>query len=204
MADDASPAASLRERLLAAALTELETVGADKLTVRGVARRAGVSHAAPGYEFGGRDGLVTALAARGFLALREALLAAPKRPGTSPADRLVALGRVYIDFAASHPGLFAVMFEDPTVHRTDPDYRAAAGPALTVLSERLADDLLVEPMVAWALAHGVATLLRAGAFDGTDVDATVRVERILTQFASVAGRQQGSGDAAAQHPSESF
>lgn len=71
-----------------------------------MARRAGVSHAAPAHHFGDRAGLLTALATEGFVLfdhhLRDALTATPRKP----VDQLPALGRAYADFAELHPGHF--------------------------------------------------------------------------------------------------
>lgn len=190
-----SPPPTLRARLLAAARIELAEVGLERLTVRGVARRANVSHAAPGYEFGGRPGMLTALAADGYRELRAALDAVPDSPEAAPALRLAELGEAYVHFAESEPGLFGVMFDEPSVDRTNLAFRAASEAALAVLSERLSSTLVVDPSVAWALAHGVAVLLRSGALAGLGGDSSHQASRILNEFAELAGCSVSEGPA---------
>src|SRR5690625_6528749 len=107
-----------RQALLAAARAELVEHGRAAISLRAVARRAGLSHAAPKYHFGDRAGLLTAIATEGFHAL------AHQQAAVQEADarkQLAALGRVYIDFGLSHPALFELMFAPGEVHTTDPE-----------------------------------------------------------------------------------
>src|SRR5215471_19282528 len=92
-----------RDRLLAAAREELAEVGTQGISLRAIARRAGVSHALPKHHFRDRAGLLTAVATEGFRALREALAAAR---GRTPSARLVALGRAYVSVALAQPATF--------------------------------------------------------------------------------------------------
>ncbi|GAB3875102.1 TetR/AcrR family transcriptional regulator [Kibdelosporangium lantanae] len=95
-----------RERLVGHAIAVLETEGVDAVTIRRVAREAGVSHGAPLRHFPTRADLLAAVAATGFARLQAVLAAAP---GTGR-DRLVAACRSYVEFARSAPALYDLMF----------------------------------------------------------------------------------------------
>ena len=88
MKDDAPAASDVATALLREARHELAEHGAGGVSLRAVARRAGVSHAAPKHHFGDRAGLLTAVAVDGFERLTEALLradtATPTRSTGSP------------------------------------------------------------------------------------------------------------------------
>src|SRR5215475_14597920 len=92
-------AGDLRRALLDAAVAILDEVGADGLSLRQVARRAGVSHAAPAHHFADKAGLLTAVATEGFGLLVSYLAVVPPEDAGQPADQLAALGRAYARFA---------------------------------------------------------------------------------------------------------
>ena len=163
----------LRHALLAAAERELADKGIEGFSLRGVAKRAGVSHAAPLHHFKDTKVLLTALAAQGF----ESFLAAQKaRQAKASADslsQLVASGMGYIDFALTHPAIFRLMFSSDRPNHEAPDLVAAATAAYNQLVGDVArahglagpsDDgkLMLETMKSWALAHGLADLLASG------------------------------------------
>jgi AcrR family transcriptional regulator len=101
---------NLPQALRDAALALINEAGADALTLRGAAKRAGVSQAAPYRHFRNKEALLAAVAEEGFRAMAEAMgrRAAPHR--ADPAGRLRALGRAYVEFATRHPAHFRVMF----------------------------------------------------------------------------------------------
>src|SRR5919112_6813183 len=72
---------NLRRALIDAALTAVAQQGPAALSLRDVARRAGVSHAAPTHHFGNKAGLLTAIAAEGWDLLADALTAVPTATG---------------------------------------------------------------------------------------------------------------------------
>src|SRR5262249_26611005 len=117
---------ALRRAVLDAALEVLATDGVEALRLRDLARRIGVSHAAPAHHFGDRAGLRTAIAAEGFELLAEELEA------VGPED-LLELGVAYVRFGTQRRAHFEVMFR-PDLYRTDdPDLlraRERAGAAL--------------------------------------------------------------------------
>lgn len=162
----------LREALLAAAELELAAKGMEGFSLRGVAKRAGVSHAAPAHHFGDTAGLLSALAAEGFarfLATQRTREAAA--PGGQP-DRIVAAGLGYIDFALAHPALFRLMFSSQRPDFADPSLKAEAGAAYRHLLDHVAelrgsddpDDpaALADVTAIWAIVHGLADLMQAG------------------------------------------
>src|ERR1700688_4473944 len=93
---------ALRDALLKAAETVLERDGLAGLTLRAVAREAGVSHAAPTHHFGDLTGLVSELAAIGFRQFNVAMVAATAS-GTSPMDKAIARAKAYVAYAQANP-----------------------------------------------------------------------------------------------------
>jgi AcrR family transcriptional regulator len=128
----ASPSSEARERLLRAARDVVADDGLEGLTLRAIARRAGVSHVAPLRHFPSLAALLSAVAAEGFARLVATVddhLAAADRaagPGGAPVsatERVVIAGRAYLDFALSDPGVFSVTFRPERVDVSDPDYQ---------------------------------------------------------------------------------
>ena len=162
----------LRQALLDAAVTALDEVGADRLSLREVARRAGVSHAAPAHHFTDKAGLLTAIATEGFGILVTYLAGTPRVGAGQPVDQLAALGRAYAQFAEENPGRFEVMFRPGLLRADDPAFQRAGDAAFEALRHHIATcqslgwrehtptDALAA--AAWALAHGIAVLRMQG------------------------------------------
>ena len=146
--------------LLAAAERLLREHGPAGLSLREVARQAGVSHNAPYRHFPTREALLAALAAEGFhrldAVLREAAASAAQT-GEAP---LLPLGRAYLRFAAAHPALYRLMFGAGPRKDEHPALRAAAAPAFATLAACTPDRQAA--IGAWALVHGLAQLLQDG------------------------------------------
>lgn len=124
----------LRRALLQAADEAITEHGVTALSMRDLARRAGVSHAAPTHHFGDKAGLLTAFATEGFEQLAKAL-------GTSrlASNSLLELGVTYIRFAMTRRALFEVMFRPDLYHAADPDLLAAREKAADALYAAVAD-----------------------------------------------------------------
>lgn len=156
----------LRQAVLAAAVTAITESGPAGLSLRDLARRAGVSHAAPAHHFGDKAGLLTALAAEGYDLLADVLIAAQQRSG-----QFLEVGVAYVRFAIEHRAHFEVMYRPDLYHATDPAVQAArarAGAALyrgvdSVPDRRAGPDARLAGVAAWSLVHGFATLWLHGA-----------------------------------------
>src|SRR5882762_4553885 len=116
---------ALRDALLKAAETVLERDGLAGLTLRAVAREAGVSHAAPTHHFGDLTGLVSELAAIGFRQFNAAMAAADTS-GPSPLDKAMARAKAYVAYARAHPGMYGLMFRTERLDMTRPSLCEAA------------------------------------------------------------------------------
>ncbi len=157
---------TLRPALLDAAERMLERDGPDQLSLRAIARAAGVSHAAPAHHFGDLRGLLTALAATGFRRFTRSLDDA----AITPKEPLKALGRAYVRFARMNPSLFLLMFRSNRLNAEDEDLRAAMAEAFATLAEAAEagsppsgeTDARARPLASWCLAHGFAMLLLDG------------------------------------------
>ncbi|RMI35991.1 TetR/AcrR family transcriptional regulator [Actinomadura harenae] len=160
-----------------AAVAAIEESGPSGWSLRELARRAGVSHAAPAHHFGDKTGLLTALAAEGFDLLSSALTAA--------GDDLLDLGVAYVRFAAEHRAYFEVMFRPELYRADDPDLDAArtrTGGLLDRAVRPLSPGPGPEPdpdsvLAAWSIAHGFAGLWLSGALPpelGSDPEAAAR------------------------------
>jgi AcrR family transcriptional regulator len=158
------------------------------LSLRELARRLGVSHAAPYRHFSDKDALLVAIATDGFERLTAALEAAAAQREGAPLDRLVEIGWAYVHFALSHPQYFRVMFGKPLSGQVMLPASAAAGRrAFDVLlraisagqaaGEMEAGNVWELATAAWAQVHGLATLLldhRLAASSDADAEAWVR------------------------------
>lgn len=163
---------SLRQALLDAAEAILDRDGIGGLTLRATAREAGVSHGAPAHHFGDLVGLLTELAASGFVRLRETVLTEVDETAAQagPSTYSTALGRGYIRFARAHPGIFLLMFRSERLDWSSPSLSAAGPAAFALLSSQSAGDMeeesdlekLILASTRWSLMHGLATLIIDG------------------------------------------
>jgi AcrR family transcriptional regulator len=154
----------LRNTLIRAGLEILERDGLDGLSLRKVAARAGVSHAAPAHHFGNRDGLFVAIAALGFDRFREYMLEDRYVTGTTPRDQLIGISRGYLRFSREQPALFRLNFSFEYQSHPDGELQLASERAYHLLVDVCA---LFQPdprgpgvneLKVWAVVHGYATL----------------------------------------------
>jgi AcrR family transcriptional regulator len=163
---------SLRESLLQAAQALLAERGAQGLSLRDVAKAAGVSHAAPYHHFAGLDQLLAAVAQRGFVSLGDAMTAVAG--GTDPRENLLAICEAYVAFALHQPAQFRLMFGPLLAHKHEhPDLRDSAERSFGVLMQAAqaydpAGGALLG-LSGWSLAHGLANLAIDGAFDALPI-----------------------------------
>lgn len=151
----------LRRAVLDAAVLAIAEVGPSGVSLRDLARRAGVSHAAPAHHFGDKAGLLTAVAAEGFDLLADALTQAHQRTGD-----FVEVGVAYVRFALDHRAHFEVMFRPELYHANTPEVRAPRERAAEMLysgvgslpARQVGPDVVLAGTAAWSLVHGFATL----------------------------------------------
>ena len=164
--------ADVRGAILEAAIHAIEEGGLAGVSMRDVARRAGVSHQLPYHYFTDREGILAAVAEVGFVELAARLKAAFTSNG-SGAERMAAAGRTYVEFACSHPAHFRVMFRNDFVSMMNhPSAQARAESCFGWLPELVAacieDGMPPAPnaralvVLAWSIAHGLACLLLDG------------------------------------------
>lgn len=182
---------SVRESLLEAVRAELIEHGRASISLRAVARRAGVSHASPTYFFRDKAGMLTVLATEGFRALTGSLRAVRQAAEPQP---LAAVGHAYIDFGLQHAALFDLMFSPADLRADDPELQQAQHDAIGELTAAVAEitgggsatsrGTPQMSLISWALAHGLVVLARDGALQaatGADSpDATARIAKELT------------------------
>lgn len=165
---------ALNEALLRAAETVLERDGLQGLTLRAVARQAGVSHAAPNHHFGDLEGLLSELAAIGFRRFNATMAAAGAIDGT-PIEKAMARARGYVAYAQANRGMYLLMFRTERLDMTRPALRDAAKAAFAGLAgaigakrhEQISEDALslaqaADIARAWSLIHGYTMLTLDG------------------------------------------
>ncbi len=145
--------AELRTVLRRATADVIAERGLGSFSLREVARRAGVSHAAPGYHFGDMEGLLTSLAIEGLSTLHEEMALAASR-ASDPIERLTAIGIAYVRVGLNHPAHLEVMFREDLIDVTDEQLQYAGHCAFTVVEEAIA---------AIAKVHNRSLDVRSGA-----------------------------------------
>ena len=191
MTSSVSGRAEGAQRLLDAALTEIAAApnGPGEVSLRAIARRAGLSHNAAQHHFGDRAGLFTAVATTGFVALADRLEEAISEADPRPGAALRSSGRAYLEFGLAQPNLLDLMFRADLVHGDDPELGEAQQRAFGLLQRAVP---AAEPgngpsdlaMVAWAFIHGLVGLSRHGALP-TDPDQPSTEQRLATAFADL-------------------
>ena len=166
----------LRRELIAAAVELIAEKGAAQVSLREVARRAGVTHAAPYRHFQDKSALLAAVAEEGFRELATEETAAISHPGQSPLELLQRLGIAYLRFAHRRPSHFRVMFSAELADRTaHPELEQAALVAFSYLLQAIGHcqeqgQLPPAPteelaLGAWSMVHGLSFLLIDGQLD---------------------------------------
>jgi AcrR family transcriptional regulator len=181
---------NLRPALIAAALRAIARDGPDGFTLRDVARRAGVSAAAPYRHFRDKDELLAAVALECSDRLAAAVVAAVAGAPDDPLARFRAVGIAYIQFAAAHPEHFRALTLPGLRARLPDDHRRqvdalhqaqrqdlAAAQAAGVIAPIPLDDLL---LAASALTHGLAHLIIEGQLGAVTPDRATELATAVT------------------------
>lgn len=191
---DAAPSTAVV--LVDSARAMLDEQGLEGLTLRAIARRAGVSHGAPLRHFPTLAALLSAVAAQGF---RELIAAVDEQIGAldgraTALDRLAAAGRGYVFFAVGAPGVFTVMFRPERLDTSDATFAAAGSDSFHQLEsivgvaqrEGFHPEVEVTRLasVVWTTMHGLADLwIRGGGLPGAD--ATFGLEDFIALSQSI-------------------
>ena len=157
----------VRQQILDASLELLKTEGLQGLSMREVARRAGVSHQAPYHHFPEREAILAELARDGFSTLLEYMKSAK---GETQDSLMISMGTAYIRFAMEHPEQFRLMFRSemcdleryPTAHAAA---EATFGLLVDTVTKGAGEQEPMDTariMACWSMAHGLATLLLDG------------------------------------------
>ena len=172
--------------LLAAVEGIIDEQGYADLSLREAARRAGVSHSAPAYHFGDKEGMLVAFCHQGFDVLYRAMLAAYEEhaAGTAVA-RMHAIGEAYVGFAAEHRAHFEIMFRSGIDKVAHEDLYEGGGRVFGLLLQTIGElqqdghfageNLVDVALYLWSVMHGFSTILVDGAvppvLDDTDLTA---------------------------------
>jgi AcrR family transcriptional regulator len=181
-----------RERILKVAVELMTKEGLAALSMREVARRAGVSHQAPYHYFENRGAILAAIAEEGFKKFNATLESAS---GSNAVARLIAAGRAYVGFAQSHAAHFQVMFRPELVNlHKYPSALAEANRGFAIL-QSLIDGTVKEKflpasrahgmvILAWSFVHGLSGLLLEGplARMAGDLDSNQEIASALRTF----------------------
>src|ERR1700737_2770927 len=181
----------LASELVQAAMELLEEGGETGLSLRAVARRAGVSPAAPYRHYADREALVAAIAAVGYRELAERL--AEAHPSPSTPDQLADVAIAYVQFALERPALFRIMFGEPCDR--DNDDRVAATRAVSLFVRSIVEKSFPQAEAdafatgVWALVHGLAFLHLDGKLDAsTPLVVAARVSATIKEMLVATGR----------------
>lgn len=158
----------LRQVLLAAALSQIEAEGMASLSLRALARLAGVSAAAPYRHFDSKRTLLAALAQQGFEGLGQQLILA-RDAQTGSNERFLAVGLAYVEFAVANPTSYHLMFGSVIDDFSEYDgLRISAEDSFSVLLGLLRElieaggggDLSLDVLggATWSAVHGIASL----------------------------------------------
>jgi AcrR family transcriptional regulator len=174
--ESAAQAEAFRERIVQASTELIQEQGLSALSMREVARRAGVSHQAPYYYFADREAILGAIAEQGFRMMRDFVQrSVPERSG-APHEAIIAGGHAYLEFAFAHPAHFRVMFRPELVSpERHPNVQGeglrACDTFFRIVESAVQGGLPAEPNVdalfltCWSFAHGLACLVLDGPLD---------------------------------------
>jgi len=153
----------LRNALLNSARSILESEGLESLSLRAVARGAGVSHAAPYRHFPNHEALLVELAIEGFVELKAELVGAASGPGHE-SDRIASIGAAYMRFVAKRPAVARLMFGGQLPNREKfPVLGEAADAVGKEIGDALPDPAL--GLAVWSAVHGLAMLVLENVID---------------------------------------
>ena len=190
----------LRTQLIEATRYLVEEKGPDHFSVSEACRRAGVSTAAPYKHFRDKQEMLRAVALAGMHRQRDQMLAALEDHPPGTLDRIVALGRVYVRFAATEPGVFRLMFglsethgdDDALIQTGDNTFRLVQLEVARCRgSEEVAEADIKQAFLLWSFVHGLSFLTIDGKL--TEKKIPMDLEQTLKDIAQrVVGPSMGA------------
>jgi AcrR family transcriptional regulator len=160
----------LRTALLDAAMTVISEIGPQGLTIREVARRAGVSHAAPYRHFKDKDELILSAVEQGFELMQHTMNAEKEAAADDPVSQFAASGLAYVNFALEHPAYYRVMFSGDLLSSTGHvSLQHTSREALQAMVSDIAQcqqlgivragDPVTQALSIWSTIHGFVSLV---------------------------------------------
>jgi AcrR family transcriptional regulator len=190
---------ALREALLKATLELIEEEGIGAVSLRQVARAAGVSPGAPYHHFPDRAALLSVLSDEGFHKLAKTLKEAHATT-TTPTEALEAILNAYIDFAKTNPAYFRLMFRPELKQSHKTETGTEAGATAFAILENTVDDCLTESgapvektvlaITMWSLVHGYASLWLDGQLDHRTTDPATLAHQVTALVTSFTTQEQ--------------
>lgn len=186
----------VRTSILEASIALMNEGGLGSLSMREVARRAGVSHQAPYHYFTDREAILAELAGDGFDRLYDYMASAIGLARNKIADKNRAMGEAYIRFALNNPEVFRLMFRCEMVDlkryphakvKADRCFQLVATTLGVTLTDDKTDPNMTPVIASWSMAHGLATLMLEGklgeAFGDTPDQREAAAGRIIGFYA---------------------
>jgi AcrR family transcriptional regulator len=175
--------------LLEKAVEVIQEDGIGGLSLRDVARRAGVSHGAPAHHFTDKVGLLTALATRSMEQFGAILSEASGEAGGSALDRLRAIGRAYVRFAAQNPAHFGIVTRFELIRGGDAEFAASYQATFDLVKDavcaaqgegwRRSMDPMALVITCWSAVHGLSTLYLDGVLEDRVGPAAAQVMAVV-------------------------
>lgn len=161
----------LREELLLSAFDILERDGADAISIRAVARAAGVAHSAPVNHFPNKQSLLTALAAIVFRALADEVMDALGNGTKTYSEVIRTFANTVTDYALAHPNRYRLLWRRDLLDDRESELSAAMDRIYALLLEKLGEDerirtssLETRAVALWSMVHGYVTMRLDGNF----------------------------------------
>ena len=161
----------LREELLACAFDILERDGADAVTVRAVARAAGVAHSAPVNHFSSKQALLTALATIIFRTLGDQVTAALETRTMTYPEVIRTFANTVTSYALAHPNRYRLLWRRDLLDDRESELSAAMDRIYLLLIQKLGQDervrqssLETRAIALWSMVHGYVTMRLDGNF----------------------------------------
>jgi AcrR family transcriptional regulator len=162
--------ATARDRLVEAGLNLLAREGLEALTLRGIAREAGVSHSAPRHTFPTRARLLAAVAREGYSELTRYVVDALGDHSTASVERLIDAATAYVQFADRRPAMYELMFRHDLMEGSGELLSNSSRPLFASMAESLSvvsgcspADSQSRTVLIWTGLHGLVQLSRTGA-----------------------------------------